>query len=415
MPEPKKYRKKARRVYGDKEHRVYSSDPVRQEIADKYINEPVIPIEEVVVTPKYRTLPENSSFRRPGETSDEYYRRMAVQEGITPDGIEDALIGPLAGAAMKAGIKFMSPLLRKVNDKTYRALMNEGWGGKYDDNALMTFPDKKGEWRPRPLFNKKNELYSEMTPRQLKVAERSALQNMHMSNKHPIIQKRLNSVPKYGIGIDEGGDMIYRRANVDSELARKVKKPIPGKFVIEGVDESGNIIAIPKFRTSRNPSQSMTKSWQTPTRIKRLPGNPAHSSQIKAKRADMLNKDLEAIRGMTEFDRLVKEKHPGIWKRVNEKAMRRINKEHLKKRAEQAIIPDDETLNAGLARIEEEAAKLPEILREDYITNATNELYDADVILKSGPLTRLTYPLDMYRPDFESLRFGKAVKYRGGK
>lgn len=124
MPEPKKYRS----VYTDREHRMYSNDPMRQRIAAKY-DEPVIPIEEVVVTPKYRTLPQNRFFRRPGETEQQYYSRMAVQESITPafpekDIIAAQLVGGLAskiaprlGAMSQAEQQELKELVKEMKRK----------------------------------------------------------------------------------------------------------------------------------------------------------------------------------------------------------------------------------------------------------------------------------------------------------
>lgn len=134
MPEPKKYRS----VYTDKEHRMYSNDPMRQQIAAKY-DEPVIPIEEVVVTPKYRTLPQNRFFRRPGETEQQYYSRMATQESITPsfpekDIIAAQLVGGLASKiAPRLGALSQEEQWKKLakemqgprNMKDYEAAMAE--------------------------------------------------------------------------------------------------------------------------------------------------------------------------------------------------------------------------------------------------------------------------------------------------
>ena len=90
---------------------MYSNDPMRQQIASKY-NEPVVPIEEVVVTPKYRTLPQNRFFRRPGETEQQYYGRMASQESITPYFPEKEIIAAelIGGLASKVAPRFSSRL-----------------------------------------------------------------------------------------------------------------------------------------------------------------------------------------------------------------------------------------------------------------------------------------------------------------
>ena len=129
MPEPKKYR----RVYADKEQRMYSNDPMRQQIASKY-NEPVVPIEEVVVTPKYRTLPQNRFFRRPGETEQQYYGRMASQESITPYFPEKEIIAAelIGGLASKVAPRFSSRLgsaekapVSEADKEWYRGLVKE--------------------------------------------------------------------------------------------------------------------------------------------------------------------------------------------------------------------------------------------------------------------------------------------------
>jgi len=129
MPEPKKYR----RVYADKERRMYSNDPMRQQIASKY-NEPVVPIEEVVVTPKYRTLPQNRFFRRPGETEQQYYGRMASQESITPYFPEKEIIAAelIGGLASKVAPRFSSRLgsvekgpVSEADNQWYRDLVKE--------------------------------------------------------------------------------------------------------------------------------------------------------------------------------------------------------------------------------------------------------------------------------------------------
>ena len=107
---------------------MYSNDPMRQRIAAKY-DEPVIPIEEVVVTPKYRTLPENRFFRRPGETEQQYYSRMAAQESITPtfpekDIIAAQLVGgltskiaPRLGAMSAWEEKEMAKVLKEMEQR----------------------------------------------------------------------------------------------------------------------------------------------------------------------------------------------------------------------------------------------------------------------------------------------------------
>lgn len=129
MPEPRKYR----RVYADKEQRMYSNDPMRQQIASKY-NEPVVPIEEVVVTPKYRTLPQNRFFRRPGETEQQYYGRMASQESITPYFPEKDIIAAelIGGLASKVAPRFSSRLgsvekgsVSESDKEWYRGLVKE--------------------------------------------------------------------------------------------------------------------------------------------------------------------------------------------------------------------------------------------------------------------------------------------------
>jgi len=129
MPEPRKYR----RVYADKEQRIYSNDPMRQQIASKY-NEPVVPIEEVVVTPKYRTLPQNRFFRRPGETEQQYYGRMASQESITPYFPEKEIIAAelIGGLASKVAPRFSSRLgsvekgsVSEADKEWYRGLVKE--------------------------------------------------------------------------------------------------------------------------------------------------------------------------------------------------------------------------------------------------------------------------------------------------
>jgi len=112
---------------------MYSNDPMRQQIASKY-NEPVVPIEEVVVTPKYRTLPQNRFFRRPGETEQQYYGRMASQESITPYFPEKEIIAAelIGGLASKVAPRFSSRLgsvekssVSEADKEWYRDLVKE--------------------------------------------------------------------------------------------------------------------------------------------------------------------------------------------------------------------------------------------------------------------------------------------------
>ena len=170
MPEPKKYRS----VYTDKEHRMYSNDPMRQRIAAKY-DEPVIPIEEVVVTPKYRTLPQNRFFRRPGETEQQYYSRMATQESITPsfpekEVIAAQLVGGLAskiaprlGAMSAWEEKEMAKVLKEMEQRGIKPTAENF--GKY---LKSTMPKAEKVAMPEPSKYKKAINYMEVLNETLK-------------------------------------------------------------------------------------------------------------------------------------------------------------------------------------------------------------------------------------------------------
>ena len=146
---------------------MYSNDPMRQQIAAKY-NEPVIPIEEVVVTPKYRTLPQNRFFRRPGETEQQYYSRMATQESITPsfpekEVIAAQLVGGLASKiAPRLGI--MSALEEKEMAKVLKEMEQRGIEptaenfGKY---LKSTMPKPEKVVIPKLSKYKKAKIYME--------------------------------------------------------------------------------------------------------------------------------------------------------------------------------------------------------------------------------------------------------------
>ena len=134
---------------------MYSNDPMRQQIASKY-NEPVVPIEEVVVTPKYRTLPQNRFFRRPDETEQQYYRRMASQESITPYFPEKEIIAAelIGGLASKVAPRFSSRLgssekgndlprgLRPAKFNPYRTgkILAKRWMTEFDDTMNQIKP-----------------------------------------------------------------------------------------------------------------------------------------------------------------------------------------------------------------------------------------------------------------------------------